>query len=142
MCVCMQKKQSIIRYLLYIQFKCLKDDIFIRSCLISTQSHFNVVTSACWQLLHEPWRVVERTASVESTTALAIPERIIGVKAIFKMLRTSCIAKVVTANKRGDWYGLLVVDICTRTYCVWKCQDLIKCSSKCPYVFPGIASVR
>jgi hypothetical protein len=58
--------------------------------------------SAFWQLLHKPRRVVEGTASVESTTALAIPQRILGVKAILIRLGTSCVAKVVIPDVWRD----------------------------------------
>ena len=77
---------SPILTLLYIKFKCLKDNIFIWSWAISTESHFNVVISGCWQLLHKPRRVVEGATSVKWTTATPIPERIIRIKAILILL--------------------------------------------------------
>jgi hypothetical protein len=59
--------------------------------------------STCWQLLHKPRRVVEGTASVELTTALAIPERILRVKAKFNILGTSCVTKIVNTDIRRNW---------------------------------------
>jgi hypothetical protein len=94
--------------LTYIKIKCFKDNFGGR---FRTQPHFYIVMSACWQLLHKPRRVVEGTASVESTTALAIPERILGVKLVFKMLLTGRITEVVIANKWRDWYGDVIIDI-------------------------------
>ena len=71
--------------------------------------------SACWQLLHKPRRVVEGTASVELTTALAIPERILGVKLVLKMLLTGRITEIVIADVWRDWYGDVIMDICAGT---------------------------
>ena len=100
---------------MYIKFKCLKDNVFTDACFLSTKPHFNIVMSPCWQLLHEPRRVVEGTASVESTTALAIPERIIRVKANFISLGTCSVTEIVIANIRRDWYGDVVVDVSAGT---------------------------
>ena len=116
MCVCACKNNLVVsKTLLYVQFKCLKDNIFIRSWFISAEPHFNVITSTCWQLLHKPRRVVEGTASVEWTTALAIPERVIGVKYVCISLCAGSITKVVIANIRRDWYGSMVVNVCAGT---------------------------
>ena len=82
---------------------------------MSTEPHFNVIISACWRLLHKSWRVVEGTASVKWTTALAIPERIIGVKYVCVSLCAGSVTKVVIANIRRDWYGDMVVNVCAGT---------------------------
>ena len=83
--------------LLYIQFECLKSNIFILSFLIGTKPYLNVVMSTCWQLLHKPRRAVEGTASIESTTALAIPERIVGKECI-------CIIIVLQQYRRNSHF--------------------------------------
>ena len=102
-------------YLLNVQIKCLKDNIFIISLFMSTEPHFNVIMSACWQLFHKPWRVVEGTASIEWTTALAVPERIIGIKPAYISLFTGCVTEIIIVNIRRDWYGHMVVNVCAGT---------------------------
>ena len=76
---------------------------------------FLFVMRACWQLLYKPRNVVEGTASVELTTALAIPERIVRVKLVLKMLLTGRITKIVIANVWRDRYGDMIIDVCAGT---------------------------
>ena len=128
--------------LLYVEFKCLKDYIFIWTHFVSTQPYLDIVVGASWQLLHEPRRIVESTTGVESTTALAIPEWIIGIEPPLETLCTSSITKIVISNKTRYWCCLTVVNIYTGTQWRRKCWCcLMQCCNEGPYVFPWIMSV-
>ena len=97
---------------MYVKIKYFKYNSGTR---IRAQPYFNIFMSAYWQLFHKPRRTVEGTARVELTTSLTIPERISGVKLVFKLLFTCSITEIVIADIWRDWYGYMVVDVSAGT---------------------------
>ena len=128
--------------LLHIKFNCLKVDIFIITCLISTQPHLNVITSWRGKLFHEPRRVVEGTSGVQLTTALTIPERIIGIESVLELTFTGGVAEVIIPHIGWDGDGGRVIDVGAGTESVtMDGGNLMNSSCKSPDVFPGIVSM-
>ena len=63
------------------------------------------------QLFHEPWWIVERTTGILSTTALSIPERIIGVEYMLVSTFAGSITQVVTPHIGWYWERDWVVHV-------------------------------
>ena len=125
----------------HIKFYIFKIYAFLSTWLISTQPHLNVIASWGGQLFHEPWRVVEGTAGVQSTTALPIPERIIGIEYPLVSTFTGSVTEVVTPHKGWDGDGHWAVDVGAGADIMTIGWNLIKSSYKSPYVFPGVMSM-
>ena len=112
------------------------------TCTISTQPHLNVIPSGGGKFFHEPWRIVEGTAGVQSATALPIQEGIIGVELELVTIYTGSITEVVTPHIGWDGDGHWVVDVGAGTDILTiRGDDLMKSSCKSPDMLPGIASV-
>jgi hypothetical protein len=83
-----------------IYFYCFNQNIFIYGMFVPAHSHLDVISGGLWQLLVEPWRVVEGAACALRTTASAIPQRIVIVKyAKVGNASTACITEIVIAYK-------------------------------------------
>ena len=100
-----------LKSLLHIEFSDLNRYVFASTCLVGTQPHLNAIPSGGGKLLHEPWRIVEGTAGVQSTTALPIPEGIIGIESKLESIFTGSITEVVTPHIGWDGDGHQVVGV-------------------------------
>ena len=95
-------------------------NVFIISALISAHSHLNTVSGGKWQLLVEPWRVVEGAAVVQRPTTSTIPQRVITVECLkIKETTRSCITEVVIPYEswRSSGRACLVPDISVKAEC-------------------------
>ncbi len=67
-------------------------NIFIKTSLIFTYSHLDVISGGLWQLLVEPWMIFQGTTCVQRPTISSIPQRIITIKmATLILALTGCI---------------------------------------------------
>ena len=128
--------------LLHIQFNGLNRYVFITTWAISTQPHLNVIPSGEGKLFHEPRRIVEGTAGVQSTTALPIPEGVIGIEYVLEVIFTGSITEVVTPHIGWEGDGHRVVDVGAGTDSIGMSgEDLVNSNYKSPDMLPGIVSV-
>ena len=128
--------------LLNIEFNDLHRYVFISTTIVGTQPHLNIILSGGGKFFHEPRRIVEGTAGVQSTTPLPIPEGIIGIEYELPVIFTACITEVVTPHIGRDGDVHWVVDVGAGTDILTiGCDDLMKSSCKCPDMFPGITSM-
>ena len=80
--------------------------------------HFTkLATMRLWQCCAEPWRVVELTAGISSTTPLSIPQGIISIYSVVVTSRSwvACSAEIVVANVHFVWPVSLGVSAGTDT---------------------------
>jgi hypothetical protein len=82
-----------------INFYCFNLYVFIASFLIPAHSHINIISGGPWQLLVEPWRVVEGAACVLRPTTSTIPQRVTIIDYMFIWASTACITEIVIAYK-------------------------------------------
>ena len=75
------------------------------------------------------------------TTALTIPERIIGIEYVLDMTFTGSVTEVVTPHIGWDGDGHCVVDVGAGTDIIPMGRNLMKSSYKSPDVFPWITSM-
>ena len=127
--------------LLCIQSNCLRSYVCISVWIITTQPHLNVITSWGGQIFHEPWWAVEGTAGVQSTTALPIPERIIGIESVLDTTFTGSVTEVVIPHIGWDGDGHWVVDVSAGTCTDTLSEKFMKSSCKSSDVFPGNMSM-
>ena len=120
---------------------------FICLMLITTYSHLNIISCGGWQLLQEPWRIIEHTASAVCPATSSIPQGVIGIKRGGRgCLCAPSVAEVVVSDVAGGWGGregssCRLVYIGARTICVGKHTHLIPSRCKCPDVLAWAATV-
>ena len=85
-----------------IEFNDLKNNIFIASVLISTNTQLDVILRWLGQLLGEPGEVGVVTAGASGSTTLPIPERILNVVPSCEGCMACCVTIVIISNKGWD----------------------------------------
>ena len=102
-------------HLLDIKFNKFNQGVIIYS-FVTTKPEFNVVSGRLGKLLAEPWWSVEAATGADSTTATAIPERVMGVCSVLTKVSTSCFTEVIIPNKWWYYTLKLTVSSCTWAY--------------------------
>ena len=89
---------AVSTFLLNINFYCFNCNVLIR--IIFADSHVNIASGRLWQLLVEPWRVVEGAACVQRPTTSTIPQRVVTIEyPTHSTSTTSCVTEVVIPYK-------------------------------------------
>ena len=107
--------------------------------IIFADSHVNITSGRLWQLLVEPWRVVEGAACVQRPTTSTIPQRVVTIEYPTHSTSTaSCVTEVVIPYK--CWrLSYLACGVSTGTTTSRKSIDFIMCCDECPDVLSWVS---
>ena len=118
----------------------LQWSVFGATVFIATQPQFNIICIWLWELLTEPWWVVEGAVSTGTPTSLTIPKWIIRVQYELPSISTSSLTEVVLVNEGRYSSCEGNIWLSTRTT-VTESSTWIPCCCKCPYVLPWWLSI-
>jgi hypothetical protein len=118
-------------FLLDIYLYDFNSNIFISNWLpISANAYVDVISGGLWQLLVEPWRIVEGAACALRPTTSTIPQRVVSIEDKTSISCVACITEVVIAYECWRGSSALSTGVVTGTVTT----DFITCSCKCPDV--------
>ena len=88
-----------IGILVNINFNPLNWSVFITDIAVVTKPQLNIISSWCGELLAEPGRIVELTASISTLTSLTVPEWIVRIENGLPSLSCFRVTEVILADE-------------------------------------------